>query len=134
MGLGAEWGVRLPPDLPPNSVARGETGWDVASQRYPKTPRNPAAEGRAGMRREGCQRFSKPPPSATRPPLRGAFPSTQARKRLSIGPSCAGPLPYGVGGRRAQAQEMPLTTAPPVSRLSSSTVVGNTQRGCPAAA
>ncbi len=37
------------------------------------------------------------------------------------------PPPYGARGHRAQAQEMPLTTAPPVRRLSSSTVVGNTQ-------
>ena len=30
-------GTVLPPELPPNSVARGDTGWDVASQRCPKT-------------------------------------------------------------------------------------------------
>ena len=37
-------------------------------------------------------------------------------------------------GPIAQAIEMPLVTAPPVSRLSSSMVVGNTQWGWPAAA
>ena len=37
-------------------------------------------------------------------------------------------------GPIAQASEMPLVTAPPVNRLSSSMVVGNTQWGWPAAA
>ena len=37
-------------------------------------------------------------------------------------------------GPIAQATEMPLVTAPPVRRLSSSMVVGNTQYGWPAAA
>ena len=37
-------------------------------------------------------------------------------------------------GPIAQATEMPLVTAPPVRRLSSSMVVGNTQNGWPAAA
>jgi Bacteriophage head to tail connecting protein len=39
------YGGELPPDLPPNSAARGGTGWDTGPGRYPCKPRKSSLHG-----------------------------------------------------------------------------------------
>jgi hypothetical protein len=47
----------LPPDLPPNSVAQGEKERDAASNRGPKTRRNPDDSGQVNTARDVRCRF-----------------------------------------------------------------------------